>query len=359
MVTPALKREFERKDIHLIPPAEGSRCLVQEMMASGSDPVEIVIGADLTGQAAQPRPQAKRPALVAPPALIKRQHQALVFEREIEVDQYPILNSHMIDGKPVVPLALMTEWFAHGALHENPGLILHGLDEIRVMKGIRLENEKAQIRLLAGKPQKRGEFFEVEVELRNAATAAKDIIHSKARAVLCDSLIAAPDFQTAANPATGAYDKGMDEVYSGILFHGPQLHAIRQIISCSSRGMVAHISAAPAPTQWMTAPLRNIWIADPLILDGAFQMATVWCFEEKGTVSLPSFAESYRQYCHRLPADGVKVVLAVKEATNRKMRGDFTFLDSKDAVVARLIGYEAVMDASLIRAFKPQYRASA
>ena len=109
----------------------------------------------------------------------------------------------------------------------------------------------------------------------------------------------------------------------------------------------------------MAAPLRNKWIADPLVLDGAFQMATVWCFEEKGTVSLPSFAESYRQYCHRLPADGVKVVMEVKEATNRKMRGDFTFFDSDDLVVARLTGYEAVMDASLISAFKPQLRASA
>jgi hypothetical protein len=156
-----------------------------------------------------------------------------------------------------------------------------------------------------------------------------------------------------------AYTKKMDEVYDKILFHGLQLHAIRRIVSCSSRGMVAHISPAPAPSQWIEAPLRNNWIADPLVLDGAFQMATVWCFEEKGTVSLPSYGESYRQYCQKFPADDVTVVLEIKEVTNRKMRGDFTFLDSDDEIVARLTGYEAVMDASLIKAFKPQYRASA
>ena len=54
-------------------------------------------------------------------------------------------------------MALMTEWFAHGALHENPGLVLHGLDDIRVLKGIRLESEKKHIRLLAGKAKKTGE----------------------------------------------------------------------------------------------------------------------------------------------------------------------------------------------------------
>ena len=95
------------------------------------------------------------------------------------------------------------------------------------------------------------------------------------------------------------------------------------------------------------------------MLDGAFQMATVWCFEEKGAVSLPSYAASYRQYRDQFPSDAVTVVLEITEATTRKMRGDFTFLDSDDEIVARLIGYEAIMDASLFKAFKPQYRASA
>jgi hypothetical protein len=123
--------------------------------------------------------------------------------------------------------------------------------------------------------------------------------------------------------------------------------------------MVAHISAAPAPGEWMSTPLRNQWIADPLVLDCAFQMATVWCFEEKGVVSLPSYAASYRLYCRQFPSEGVTVVLEIKDVTNRRMRGDFTFLDAEDAIVARLNGYEAIMDASLFKAFKPKYRASA
>jgi hypothetical protein len=343
----------------LIPSESGARCMLQEMTANSGGPVEIVIGAELTSIVAPPRRQPKRPALVKPSAGINKQHLAFSFDRVIDIRQYPILKSHVIDGKPVVPLALMTEWFAHGALHENPGLVLNGLDDIRVMKGIRLEHDQRHIRLLTGKPQKKGEFFEVEVELRDADRVAQDIIYSKARAVLSDRLILAPDYQVSTNLVAKAYTKKMNEVYDGILFHGPQLHGIRRIISCSSRGMAAHISTAPAPAHWMAAPLRNSWIVDPLVLDGAFQMATVWCFEEKGTVSLPSYAESYRQYSHKFPTDEVKVVLEVKEVTNRKMRGDFTFLNSEDVIVASLTGYEAVMDASLIKAFKPAYRASA
>jgi len=47
-------------------------------------------------------------------------------------------------------------------------------------------------------------------------------------------------------------------------------------------------------------------------------------------------------------------ILEVREATEHRMTGDFTFLDAEERVVARLTGYEAIMDASLIRAFKPE-----
>jgi hypothetical protein len=41
------------------------------------------------------------------------------------------------------------------------------------------------------------------------------------------------------------------------------------------------------------------------------------------------------------------------------MRGDFTFIDSNDGIVASLSGFEAILDPSLLKAFKPQYKASA
>ncbi len=359
MVTSALKREFERNGIHLIPPDYGAECMLHEMMAPNSSPVEIVIGAELTAVAPQNRNLPKRPELVKPATIIKKQQLALSFEREIDVHQYPILKSHIIDGKPVVPLALMTEWFAHGALHENPGLVLHGLDDIRVMKGIRMEQGQKHIRLLAGKLQKMGEFYEVAVELRDGKLIGKDILHAQAKAVLSDSLAPAPDYRFSKTMVAKAYTRKIKDVYDKILFHGRQLHGIRKIVSCSSRGMVAHIATAPVPGEWMSTPLRNQWIADPLVLDCAFQMATVWCFEEKGVVSLPSYGSSYRQYCEQFPPDGVTVVLEIKDVTNHRLRGDFTFLGAGDAIVARLIGYEAIMDASLFKAFKPQYRASA
>ena len=359
MVTSALKREFERHGIHLMPLEYGAKSMVSEMMAQYDSPVEIVIGAELKVSSPENHSLPKRPELVKSVSASDERQLSLSFEREIDVRQYPILQSHIIDGKHVVPLALMTEWFAHGALHENPGLVLQGLDDLRVMKGIRMDQDTRIIRLLAGKLQKNGDFYEVPVELRDGKSTDKDILHAKAKAILGENLTAAPAYQFSKTMVAKAFGKKAHEIYDGILFHGSQLHGIRKIVSCSSRGMVAHISSAPPPSEWMATPLRNQWIADPLVLDCAFQMATVWCFEEQGVVSLPSYGASYRQYCDRYPVDGVTVVLEVEDVTNRRMRGNFTILDSADTIVARLDGYEAIMDTSLFKAFKPQYRASA
>jgi hypothetical protein len=81
-------------------------------------------------------------------------------------------------------------------------------------------------------------------------------------------------------------------------------------------------------------------------------MATIWCFEEVGMVSLPTYSASYRQYRNDFPETGVTAIFEIKQATDHKIVGDFTFLDSEDVVVARLLGYEAVMYPSLSKAFQ-------
>ena len=48
MVTSALKREFERNGIGLIPVDRGVQCMLDEMKAGSNNFVEVVIGAEIT-----------------------------------------------------------------------------------------------------------------------------------------------------------------------------------------------------------------------------------------------------------------------------------------------------------------------
>jgi acyl transferase domain-containing protein/NAD(P)-dependent dehydrogenase (short-subunit alcohol dehydrogenase family) len=353
MVCSALKRKFESCGVGLIPADAGAMCMIHEMKGGKNSPVEVVIGADILieKKAGKVKESVVESTIVANP----KEPLSVTVERDIDVDRYPILGAHLLDGKPVVPFALIAEWLGHGALHENPGLLLHGLDDMRIFQGIKLEQKKKHIRLMAGKARKKGAAFEVAVQIRDGIKDNIEVIHSGATAILTDRLAPPPAFDLSAYIGINGYSKTIDEIYENILFHGVELQGIQEIMGYSSRFITARISSAPLPAAWMAEPMRSKWIADPLVLDSACQMAILWCFEERGMVSLPSYSASYRQYRDIFPSDGVTAVLEIKEATDHKIKGDFTFLDSHKVVVARMTGYEAVMDQSLSKAFKPEH----
>ena len=139
----------------------------------------------------------------------------VAFEREVSIESHPVLKSHVIKGKAVVPAALMVEWLAHGAMHENPGLLFHGLEEFRVLKGITLERRKSLTLQVYAAPATHRDGFEfVSVELRGGAA-----VHARGTVILASAL---PSGKASALPgAEQAYSSTNDAIYSdGRLFHG-------------------------------------------------------------------------------------------------------------------------------------------
>jgi acyl transferase domain-containing protein/NAD(P)-dependent dehydrogenase (short-subunit alcohol dehydrogenase family) len=353
MVTTALKKAFRERDIALIPLVQGAEAFVSEMAAGQPHTVEVVIGSELPSM----------PPSISQPIASDRSSTpgdnlaaglSTVYISELNLERYPILDHHRLDGKPVVPFALMAEWFGHGALHNNPGFQLAGLDAMRLLKGIVLDDHQRPIRVLTSVAESNDEGITVNLELRDGMAAGAEVIHSKATAILMDRLPSAPVFEIPADLQNTTYDRDVDQIYADILFHGHALQAIRRVQGCTPNGMLADLSTAPTPGAWIQKPPRNRWIADPLVMDGAFQMASLWCYEETGRVSLPSFSASYRQYCRRFPAHPIQAVLVVREVSRHKLVGDFTFIDQDGKVLATMRGYEAVMEDRLIRAFKPE-----
>ena len=353
MVTAAHKKAFRAKDIALIPIEQGAEAFVSELTGGPSRPVEVVIGSELPSASLSiSPPSAAEPA--ASPGDNAAAGLSTVYISELNLERYPILDHHRLDGKPVVPFALMAEWFGHGALHNNPGFQLAGLDAMRLLKGIVLDDHQRPIRVLTSAAESNGDGITVNLELRNGMAAGAEVIHSKATALLTDRLPSAPVFDIPEDLRNAAYGRDVARIYADILFHGHALQGIRRVRGCTPNGMLADLSTAPTPGAWIQKPPRNRWIADPLVMDGAFQMASLWCYEETGRVSLPSFSAAYRQYCRRFPNHPVQAVLVVRDVSRHKLVGDFTFIDQDGTVLATMRGYEAVMEDRLIRAFKPE-----
>jgi hypothetical protein len=270
---------------------------------------------------------------------------SLVFERKVSVADFPFLASHIINGAPVLPFAFIAEWLAHTALHGQPGLHFHGLDGMRIYKGVLLKEPEYPVTLLAGRAVKTDGFYTVRTELRGPGA----VLHASADIILAAKLPAAPavmpDFPLQ------PYARTVEKAYRDILFHGPDMRSIRSVAGCSQAGIVVHAGQALPPKNWMRQPWRDAWLADPAALDAAFQAMILWTCEKLGAASLPCYAGRYRQY-RRMPESGCVIRARVTKSTDGLAGADMDFLDHAGVLVARLEGYECTVDKSLGEAFR-------
>jgi acyl transferase domain-containing protein/NAD(P)-dependent dehydrogenase (short-subunit alcohol dehydrogenase family) len=340
MVTPALKNVFSGEGIGLIGLKEGGEMLAREIAASG-DPVEIIA---LAGRTASSLATASH-------LPVKQLTEA--FSLTLTVEEFPFIRSHVIDGKAVLPVAMIVEWLAHGALHGNPGYRFHGFNNLRICKGVTFDQGTACIlSVMAGRAEKHDSLHMVPVELTSSTRDGGKILHVRAEIVLATKL---PEgIRSIVDLPSTPYASGNGMIYDQErLFHGPHLQGIEQIGGCSAKGITALVKAAPKPESWIKQPLRNIWLTDPLVFDSAFQLMILWSFERSGSGSLPSFAGCYRQFQEYFPREGVQIVIKVTSERNHGATADIEFLDRNSGkLIARLEDYECVIDPSLQRAFR-------
>jgi NAD(P)-dependent dehydrogenase (short-subunit alcohol dehydrogenase family) len=373
MVTPSLRSVFASEGIGLIPLEAGARYLVEELMGRGDRPVEVVVLGGTTvpealasgrpGQndpvgessrsrgvedfapatQAEPEPQPLAVATATP-------HLATVFERPLELAALPVLRSHVIDGRGVLPLALTLEWLAHGALQRNPGLTLVSVDDLRLLRGAVLHDQAETLAVLVGKAVRDGSFFRVPVELGGVLPGGKTIAHARAEVVLGDRLPAAGE---AVEPeAQPAYGRAPRSIYHDVLFHGPELQGLERVETLGATGATAIVRTAPAPSAWVEKPLRQGWLTDPLAVDCAFQLLSLWSFEQAGAPSLPTKVGRYLQFRRSYPAPHAQLVARVARPAEHRALADIDVLDADGSPVARIEGYECVIDASLTPAFR-------
>ncbi|MBI3552647.1 MAG: SDR family NAD(P)-dependent oxidoreductase [Elusimicrobia bacterium] len=326
MVTEGLKKLFASEGVAVIGLETGARFLADEL-GSGARAAELVV-------------MARKAAVPAQDAGLQP-----VLERSLSVADYPFLSSHVINGKAVLPMAVIAELFAHAALHGNPGLVFHGVDDLRIMKGVLIDGRPFSVSVLAGKARRADGFFTVAVELRGPAS----VLHASASAVLAASLPPAPSPKPA--PALEAYALTPDKAYRDVLFHGEDMRFIHTVPGCSSEGIVVDCRAALPPRSWMRQPWRDRWVCDPAALDAAFQAMILWTAQRQGAGCLPSRAQGFRQYA-AFPEEGSRVAARIVKSVEGSACADVDFLDARGRLVARLEGLECTVDKSLNTAFR-------
>jgi acyl transferase domain-containing protein/NAD(P)-dependent dehydrogenase (short-subunit alcohol dehydrogenase family) len=343
MATPGVRKLFEQEGIGLIEPEAGAEFLVRELRSADKGAVEVLALAPFGKVSSEP--------VHEPVVAIE---DSVAFVREVSVEALPCLESHVFNGRAVLPAALMVEWLAQAALHGNPGMAFHGLDNFKVLKGIVLEARQSvtvSLRTAAATP--RDNLHVVPVRMTSRAGSeqgqGREILHAQA-----DVLLTTENLPAAPEPAVvDIRGGGFADAYAlGVLFHGVALHGIERVEGIAERGVAAMLKAASAPIKWMTHPLRGTWIADPLALDSAFQMMILWSTAHRGAPSLPSALRSYRQFVSVFPKGGCRAVIAVALGISAIAVATIQFFDRQGNLLASAEGCEFVMDAALRDAFR-------
>ncbi len=344
MVTESLKPVFEREGLGLIPLEAGARLVVEEIQSPGPRPVEMVVlaspPAGSLSSASEPRDGEATSGTMEP-----------VFERKVDLRSLPVIRSHVIDGHAVLPMALILEWLAEGALHRHPGMVVRGVENLRLFKGVVLRGHKpATVSIRAGKRERRGDTSYVPVALSGLLDSGREVTHARGEVIVADHHAAGERLLAETDLFPMPTDR--EEIYRRVLFHGPAMQAIQQIEGCDDRAIAAWVSTSPPPSSWMERPLRQSWLTDPLAIDAAFQVLVIWTKERLGSSSLPTAVGAYRQFRRTFPAEGVRVLAAVRHFNDRRAVADIEFLDSEGNAVARIESYECVIDSSLNQAFR-------
>ncbi|MCH7866524.1 MAG: SDR family NAD(P)-dependent oxidoreductase [Myxococcales bacterium] len=328
MVSPQLKAHFESMGVPLIPLGVGAKMLVDEVAGSAPEQIELVLGGE---------PKAEALAALSDPELQGRSFSLSVVVGD---ETHPYLADHAIKGTPVVPIAMVIEWFSRCAKAFGPELVLERLSELKVLRGISLREFAGGCEHLVvhARQLTNGSGATVALELADR----KGGIYYRCTAELATERGTSQSHVVDEQElALGSW--GEAEIYDGeLLFHGPAFQVIQNISGISERGMVAELSGVEQ-SSWADERSnsgKTVWITDPLAFDGGLQLALLWCKHVLGGASLPTGINEIRTWADAPTSEPIRCTLTGRSAVGSKSVSDLVFHDASGNLLAEFIGVE-------------------
>jgi hypothetical protein len=307
--------------IQLIPLDAGAHRLADEIQDPAPGSVEVVIG---------PHPTQGNISL----GNLEREFNfGLVVNRA----NYPFFDSHRISGVPVVPVAMVLEWFLRAAHIYRSDLDIVSCKDLQVLHGISLENfhNGGDPLTLRCRQDSSGDRTLLDMEL----PGIDHNCYYKARIQMsksCQDL--AQDIACVSPGDLEPWSIDPSSIYKEMLFHGPDFHIIRSLEGVSSNAATAILSS----TDQMGWP-GGLWETDAAAVDGGLQLAILWGLHISGKKSLPTKIGSYVNYHEGLVNGPIRCELQGRAVRNERTISDLSFFDGEERLVARMCDVEMHM----------------
>ncbi len=332
MVTDALKPMFEQEGLSLIPLDAGARLVVEEARRETRAAASRLSWRPSHGAA---RVDARtKPA--SPASSTEREPLTTVFRRDVDLESVPVLAAHVIDGHPVLPVALILEWMAEAALHRNPGLVVCGVDDFRLFKGVILGHQKpATVELLCG---------QAGATKRSVRGTGRAFRHAgkrqSSRARPCgDRAGRSPRDGKPASDRAGVVAlrarSRRDLSDRALPRSADARHRVGRGLR-RPRDRRLGVVRARLLRDWIDRPSRGKWLIDPLAIDSAFQLVGLWTRAIVGANSLPTGIGSLRLFQREFPEQGARAIVEIDQSSAARAVANIELIDQGGRLIARL-----------------------
>jgi acyl transferase domain-containing protein/NAD(P)H-dependent flavin oxidoreductase YrpB (nitropropane dioxygenase family)/NADP-dependent 3-hydroxy acid dehydrogenase YdfG len=364
MASSEVQRQFAERGVALVQPEEGRQAFLLELERGGKGEVEVVLGAGpwerMTVEAAGPGPVATpraeargRPERPAP--LLRGGRPAgsaggaVALELTLDPSEDLYLADHVLDGRPVFPAAMAMELMSEAALQAWPDLVVSGLRDFRVLRGIVLENGPRAVRVVArAQTHALSEQVGVLVDVEIAPVGNDGPPSYRGTVVLADRL-PDPPAETGLRPDPACpMSMSLEDAYRRWLFHGPLFAAIRSVEHLGPDGVVAELVPS-SPGRCLRGRPHGEWLIDPVVMDAGFQLAILWSRAHNDLTPLPSRFQSYGRFAP-LGRPGVRCHMAARSsADGHALVTRYLFVAPDGAVLGLLEGLELSCSKALNR----------
>ncbi len=315
MVSGLLKAHFKDAGIPLIPVDVGVKRFVKEITEEAHEEVEIVIGPNPDGSFA-----------VSP--ITRELNLSLLVNKE----KYPFIDSHRIQNTPVVPVAMVIEWFARTAELYNPDMNYVGCRDIRVLRGIKLDNFiNGSDHFTVSCRQENGDRSFLKLDLMGPNSNA----HYTAQIEMSLKNLIKNNVTKAKGNGLPSWKWDVSEIYKEKLFHGPEFQVIKSLKGVSDNAATAVLGGIDGMS-WPEA----FWKYDVAALDGGLQLAILWGIHNLNKKSLPTKIGACYSYQNGPITGPIDCVLNGKSIQNGRTLSDISFFDKDGILAAKLCDVE-------------------
>jgi hypothetical protein len=270
--------------------------------------------------------------------------------RNLKLEENPFLADHVIGGNPVLPTVCAVSWFINSAQALTPGYKYFATTDYQVFKGILFDTESPSEYLLElSEIEKSSEKVRFQGKISSQNADGKTRFHYQAKVELRKTIPAQPQFID--------FDLGRTEDITGkslyeskILFHGPRLQGLEEVLNISPNGITTRCRLKHYPdSDYGQFQIKEF---NPYLADVQLQSLLVWSHLMNGKLGLPLKIAGGIQY-QQVPMDHDSyVTMQVKETNTHKLVADVISHDLNGMIFSQVRNAEITLNEKLYELFQ-------